>query len=112
MRDLLEQLNKCHKENIIHSNIKPENIKICEQSDKAILIDFALDNIKLQDKITSFTAPEIIKQQPITKKSDMWSMGILLFGMINEGGMPFQSYSQSELSYAITRGDFMFTQAF
>jgi serine/threonine protein kinase len=60
MRNLLEQLNKCHRENIIHSNIKAENIKICQQNDKAILIDFALDNIKLKDKITPFTAPEII----------------------------------------------------
>ena len=72
---------------IIHRDIKLENIMI----DKHLVIkigDFGLAKL-IDDDITNTTcgsthimAPEILKKTAYGKESDLWSLGVLLFGMI------------------------------
>ena len=96
---------------IVHRDIKPGNIVF--DSEKTYLIDFGnsmlendglndpalLDDIALllkKDHGSMFTgtpgfiSPEVVLHNPITRATDIWSLGCTLFYMMS-GKMPFQS---------------------
>ena len=99
IREVLLELNKCLKEmkekNILHRDLKPSNIllsfnksKINKTSFK--ISDFGLsklldENISISIKGTPYTkAPEILqgKNDLICDKSDIWSLGIIIYYML------------------------------
>lgn len=85
-RKLLYILNNIHKENIIHGDIKPENIIYDEETKNITLIDF-------ENKHTSaYCSPEQILGKRVTYKTDIWSFGITLYYLLI-GNIPFQRKS-------------------
>lgn len=90
IKQLLQALGYLHNLNIIHLNIRPENIIL--ESDNLKLIDLTQStavneqspNDCLNDLIVNdeFSAPEI-KDHRISLKSDVWSVGALTFTLIN-----------------------------
>ena len=82
--------------NILHRDIKPQNILV--SSNKILKItDFGLskhiNNNQLMETICGsplYMAPEIIKNKEYTIKSDIWSFGIIIYEMIY-GFVPFKS---------------------
>ena len=112
---MLEGLHYLHSEiKIVHRDIKPENFLIyndCAQKDKnntdnkkivlnknkIKLIDFGFatyckegETMTEQLGTPQYAAPEIFEQKPYTSKVDLWSVGIVLYNMIN-GTQPFAS---------------------
>ncbi|KAJ3286209.1 hypothetical protein HK104_009139, partial [Borealophlyctis nickersoniae] len=108
-RQIIEGLAHVHSQNVIHRDIKPENIFV--QSDHVYLGDFGLaktvaDHILSpstprtptpmgEDKVLVastdhgtwfYIAPEILTSQLCTTKSDIYSLGILLFELFSEFG--------------------------
>ena len=95
IREILNQLNenfkKMNDKNIINKNIKPENILIDLQKInkcKIKLSDYGsckLNNknykINIEGSLLSL-APEILKSGEISPKSDLWSLGILIYYML------------------------------
>lgn len=89
IQQLLQALGYLHSLNIIHMNIRPENIIL--ESDKLKLIDLTQsrtinenqNNGGLNDLFANdeFSAPEI-KDKKISLKSDVWSVGALTFTLI------------------------------
>jgi serine/threonine protein kinase len=70
---LLNILKQVHLYGIIHGDIKPENIMYDRKNKKVTLIDF-------EDKFTDdYRSPEQIVEKRLTPKSDLWSIGIVLF---------------------------------
>lgn len=92
MLDLLSAVKFLHSQNIMHRDIKQDNILITEDK-RAILIDFTHS---IRQRVKSFTlnnivvayshrAPEIFnytEKTSYTNKIDVWSLGILLFEMV------------------------------
>jgi serine/threonine protein kinase len=74
---------------IFHRDIKPENILVDEQH-QAYLIDFGLARIDREEVAVSsmvagtpgFMAPEELFNRPLTKASDLYSLGATIIGLI------------------------------
>lgn len=89
-----EGLNYIHKMNIIHGDIKLENIMLTKNEDIK-LIDFDLSKVcnnYITSKVTfgseNYIAPESFDLQIYSKRSDIWSFGISLYKLVS-GKFPY-----------------------
>ena len=84
----------CHRENIIHRDIKPENIMVSDR-DIFKLGDFGI--AKISEKTASGTltgsygymAPEVANRQHYGAGADIYSLGMVLYWMMNRHTLPF-----------------------
>ncbi|XP_011493861.1 PREDICTED: inhibitor of nuclear factor kappa-B kinase subunit alpha-like [Ceratosolen solmsi marchali] len=95
MKDISSSLKYLHDKNIIHCNIKPENIVLHELNGMIIykLIDLGYhikckNIIASADEIHAYDAPEIFSDNKYTCSIDYWSIGILFF-IVLTGYNPF-----------------------
>ena len=101
---IAEGLEAAHRANVVHRDVKPQNIMVLEAGDDIKLMDFGI--ARLRDSGTSLTragtmmgtpdymAPEQIEGQDITEKTDMYSFGIVLYEMLT-GMVPFRASTQA-----------------
>ena len=114
LNDVAEALKEVHKKNIIHRDIKPENIMVLHNSeiklmDFGIAKDIHLGNLtQVGDFLGSpnYMSPEQIRGTELDKKSDIYSLGVLLYRMLT-GELPFDGYSHHELCMKILLGDYI-----
>lgn len=93
--DMCKALELCQKFNIIHRDIKPENIFISQNGDYK-LGDFGIarqiekTTFGLSKKGTyNYMAPEVYKGQKYGTGVDMYSLGIVLYRLLNQNRAPF-----------------------
>ncbi|CAK8688431.1 unnamed protein product [Clavelina lepadiformis] len=96
-RDILSGVHFIHSRGVAHRDLKCENI-LLSKGNQAKLSDFGF---AVQPRQTgelllthcgsyAYAPPEILKQQKYDGKlADLWSLGIILFAMVN-GGLPFK----------------------
>lgn len=91
---LCNALVACEKEHIIHRDIKPENILV---SDAGVykLGDFGVAKVAVENGTgtitgtTGYMAPEIAKHEAYGPTVDIYSLGMVLYWMMNERTLPF-----------------------
>jgi calcium-dependent protein kinase len=103
-----------HENNIIHGNIKLKNIMLLTKEEDnqtkeeyfwVKIIDFSIDKIFNKNKQDSlkyssyYKAPEMF-QNKFSDKTDMWSIGIILFLALT-GKVPFDGRTDDEISNKI-----------
>ena len=91
--DLLEGLVICENNQIIHGDIKPENIMVDDQGHHK-LTDFGIakimnENNKVKGSTPVYASPEVIQEGKYTKQSDIYSLGLVIYQMFNDGLLPF-----------------------
>lgn len=93
--DLCQALSLCERKNIIHRDIKPDNIFISEEGDFK-LGDFGIARTasktlsNMSRKGTpNYMAPEIYKNEPYNHTVDIYSLGIVLYQLMNGKRLPF-----------------------
>ena len=95
-KQVCQAVNYCHSKNIVHRDIKMENILIDEQR-QIKLIDFGFSvQISLDNKLNiycgtpSYMAPEIHSRKDYYGPPvDVWALGVMLFAM-SCGRFPFK----------------------
>ena len=93
--------------NFIHRDLKMENIMI-DRFNNIRLIDFGLGNIAdPQNPLfqtacgsMSYAAPELFRNEPYTTNIDIWSAGIILYGLLC-GTLPFVDQNVKNLMLKI-----------
>lgn len=99
-------LTACQSVNIIHRDIKPQNILISPNGTFK-LGDFGISRtLEHTTKATAgigtfqFMAPEVAKAQPYGPTVDIYSLGMVLYWLLNERRGPFLPPASDALSYA------------
>uniref|UniRef100_A0A674AS97 Myosin light chain kinase, smooth muscle-like n=1 Tax=Salmo trutta TaxID=8032 RepID=A0A674AS97_SALTR len=117
MQQLLEGMQYIHRQNIVHLDLKPENIVCVDTTGTRIkIIDFGLA-AKLEPGIPlmvmhgtpDFVAPEVISYEPVGLATDMWSIGVICFILLS-GELPFQGNSDAETLSLVTAAHYEFDQ--
>jgi eukaryotic-like serine/threonine-protein kinase len=103
-----EALAYAHRQNVVHRDIKPANIMYEFDSDTVKVTDFGIARITDSSKTKtglvlgtpSFMSPEQIAGKKVDGRSDLYSLGVMLFQML-AGVLPFRGDSMAELMYRI-----------
>ncbi|XP_023315509.1 uncharacterized protein LOC106652366 isoform X1 [Trichogramma pretiosum] len=115
MRQICDGVKYMHENNIVHLDLKPENIMCHTRTSHRIkLIDFGLAQILKPGEDTrvhlgtpEFIPPEIINYDPIGLESDMWSVGVICYVLLS-GLSPFMGDNNHETFANIVRADYDF----
>ncbi|XP_050208370.1 serine/threonine-protein kinase ATG1t isoform X3 [Mercurialis annua] len=108
-RRLMQQLGAglkiLHCHHIVHRDLKPENILLSTQEADMVLkiADFGLSRVVQPGKYAEtvcgsplYMAPEVLQFQGYDDKVDMWSVGAILFELLN-GSPPFHVATEHQL---------------
>ena len=104
--DLCKALELCQKHNIIHRDIKPENTFVSENGDFK-LGDFGTARTLerttggLSKKGTyAYMAPEVYKGEAYGPTVDLYSLGLILYRLLNGNRLPFLPAAPAPITYA------------
>lgn len=109
-RQLIAGLAYCHRFNICHRDLKPENL-LLDRDHNLKIADFGMAALQPNGKnlTTScgsphYAAPEIIAARAYKgSQADVWSVGIILYAMLN-GFLPFDGEDLSSTLRLVRRG--------
>ena len=102
--DICDALIACDVHRIIHRDIKPDNIFVSESGDfklgdfgTARQLDLTFGTYSAKGTY-SYMAPEVYKQERYNKQVDLYSLGMVLYRLLNRNREPFVD-PQKQLVY-------------
>ncbi len=122
-RQIASALDDAHEQGIVHRDLKPANIRITREG-KVKVLDFGLARIQSAGPVTAeaatlareltiagsiigsprYMSPEQARGQPLGKRTDIWSFGVILFEMI-AGRKLFEGSTVSDVLAAVLTRD-------
>ncbi|XP_041846952.1 tyrosine-protein kinase ITK/TSK [Melanotaenia boesemani] len=110
--DVSEGMAYLESSNFIHRDLAARNCLV-SSSNEVKVSDFGMTRFVLDDQYTSsqcskfpvkWSAPEVIKYSKFSSKSDVWSFGVLMWEVYNEGRFPYENRSNSEVVESLNAG--------
>ena len=103
--DICKALELCEEEKILHRDIKPQNIFVSKHGDFK-LGDFGIarkmENIPLnmtKRGTLAYMAPEVYRGDPYTSSVDIYSLGLVLYRLLNYNRSPFMPLDAEKISF-------------
>ena len=111
---ICEALDYMHRQDMVHRDLKPENIMLCTDGSLRIM-DFGIVKVSGMRRLTfsgfspalgtpDFMAPEQVKGKRGDQRTDIYSLGAVLFEMIT-GTVPFEGSTPFQIMNARLTGD-------
>ncbi|MBY0466818.1 MAG: CHASE2 domain-containing protein [Burkholderiales bacterium] len=103
-----EALDYAHGLNVVHRDIKPANIMYEPEADVVKVTDFGIARVTDASRTRtgmvlgtpSFMSPEQIAGKKVDGRSDLYSLGVMLFQLLS-GALPYRAESMAELMFKI-----------
>jgi serine/threonine protein kinase len=101
-------LQAAHDRGIFHRDIKPANLMLTAEGLVKVM-DFGLAQISGHTRLTktgtsigtpAYMSPEQTQGQPTDRRTDIWSIGVVLFEMLT-GRLPFPGQTDQAVSFGI-----------
>lgn len=108
---ILLGLSFMHGKNIMHRDLKPQNLFLSTESDRILIGDFGVCKVmdSKQDLARTMTgtpyylSPEVFQLKPYSFKSDIWALGCIFYEMATLK-VPFDAQDLRSLSLRVCRG--------
>ena len=109
---ICEGLTTAHKKEIVHRDIKSDNIMVTKEGQVKIM-DFGLAKLKGATKLTktrstlgtlAYMSPEQAQGEEVDQRSDIFSFGVVLYDLLT-GHLPFEGEHQAAIIYSIINED-------
>lgn len=120
IRQLGDALQYAHDHNVVHRDLKPQNVFLCRSSRGALhakLLDFGISKHLVNDRqltrtegmiigTAAFMSPEQADGRiaDIDARSDIFSLGTLVFGCLT-GELPFDGPTDNDIRYRISKAE-------